>query len=254
MNLLQRGLISVRRHRRGCHRGRRVPLSSPPTTRRGENRASRWLVEEALRWLLDRPAIDRALLSVLRHPRALLVVASLIGLCLTAWSLASLFTVTSPPQAAAAPDVGRSSGIELAAVSTGALDEVQQGEREVLAVISAYNQASITAGVLGEPAHMAPYLAPEGAAWHQVDVEYQRREGRGETTDAALNRWGVLRIEVQHDTALVETQEQWDVVTSVGGEVISSRRGVLSRNSYQLRRSASGQWLIVAIETTPLVA
>jgi hypothetical protein len=191
---------------------------------------------------------------VLRHPRALLVAASLIGLYLTAWSLAPLFTVTSLSQAAAAPEVGGAGSIKLAAPSTGALDEVQQGEREVLAVITAYNQVSITAGVLGEPAHMAPYLAPEGAAWHQVDVEYQRREGRGETTDAALSRWGVLRIAVQHDTALVETQEQWDVVTSVGSEVISSRRGVLSRNSYRLRRSTTGQWLIVAIETTLLVA
>lgn len=250
MNLLQR----AGRRRCGRHRGRRVQLNSPPTALRSENRASRWLVEEALCWVLDRPAVNRGLLSVLGHPRALLVVASLIGLYLTAWSLAPLFTDTSPPQAAAAPEVGGSSGIELTASSTGALDAVQQGEREVIAVVTAYNQASITAGVLGEPAHMVPYLAPEGAAWHQVDVEYQRREGRGETTDAALNRWGVLRIEVQRDTALVETQEQWDVVTSVGGEVISSRRGVLSRNSYQLRRSASGQWLIVAIETTLLVA
>lgn len=200
------------------------------------------LAEGALRWALGRPAVDRVLRSLLRHPRALLAVVSLLGLWLTVWSLAPLFTAPSAPQVAASPP------------ASGVLDADQQREREVLAVITAYNQASITAGLLGDPAHLAPYLAPDGAAWRQVDAEYQRRAGRGETTDAALSRWGVLRIEVERDTALVETQEQWDAVTSVGDQVISSRRGVLLRNSYRLRRAASGGWLIVAIETTPLVA
>jgi len=52
----------------------------------------------------------------------------------------------------------------------------------------------------------------------------------------------------------VETQEQWDDIASLGGQVISSRRGVLTRNIYELRRSAAlGRWLITTISSTPII-
>ncbi|MEN9933895.1 MAG: hypothetical protein RLZZ387_474, partial [Chloroflexota bacterium] len=85
-------------------------------------------------------------------------------------------------------------------------------------------------------------------------AEFARRAQRGETSDAALVRWGVLRSVVDGDTALIETQEQWDVITSVGPSVVSSRRGVLVRNRYQLRRAAPGTWQIATVETTPVIS
>ena len=94
------------------------------------------------------------------------------------------------------------------------------------------------------------FLAPEGSAWAAVQAEYQRRATRGESHDPALTRWGVLRIAVTGDIATVETQEQWDDIASVGGQVISSQRGILTHNTYDLRRSPStGRWLITTVSS-----
>jgi hypothetical protein len=124
----------------------------------------------------------------------------------------------------------------------------------VLAVVAAYNQASIAAAVLNKADAMAPYLAPDGQAWAQIQAEYQRRATKGETHDPALTRWGILQIAVKSDTATVETQEQWDDIASVGGEVVSSKRGILTRNTYELRRSPSpGRWLITAVTSTLVI-
>jgi hypothetical protein len=61
-------------------------------------------------------------------------------------------------------------------------------------------------------------------------------------------------MEIASDTATIETQEQWDDIASVGGAVISSRRGILTRNQYQLRRApALGGWLITTIVSTPII-
>jgi hypothetical protein len=124
-------------------------------------------------------------------------------------------------------------------------------DQTVVNVVAAYNQASITAAVLGRADAMAPYLAPDGRAWADVQAEYQRRASRGETHDPALTRWGILRVAIDADTAIVETQEQWDDLTSVGGQVVSSQRGVLTQNVYHLRRAPSIEsWLISDITTT----
>src|SRR3954452_3764275 len=69
----------------------------------------------------------------------------------------------------------RGQAADLAAPSTG--------EAATLAVITAYNQASITAAVLGRADVMAPYLAPDGQAWADAQAEYARRSTRGETHD-----------------------------------------------------------------------
>jgi hypothetical protein len=129
-----------------------------------------------------------------------------------------------------------------------------EAHREVLAAVVAYNQASIAASLLGSPNVLAPYLTPDGEAWRQVQAEFARRAQRGEMSEAALVRWGVLRSVVDGNTALIETQEQWDVITSVGQSIVSSRRGVLVRNRYQLRYTVAGTWQIAAVETTPVIA
>jgi hypothetical protein len=128
------------------------------------------------------------------------------------------------------------------------------GDADVLNVVAAYNQASIAAAIVGRADVMAPYLAPDGATWAAVQAEYRRRAMRTETHDPALTRWGVLRIAVDSDTATVETQEQWDDVMSVGGQVVSSKRGILTRNTYTLRRASHlNRWLITDVTTTTII-
>ena len=121
-------------------------------------------------------------------------------------------------------------------------------------LIAAYNQASIAAAVLNRADAVAAYLAPDGNAWAEVQAEYQRRIRTGETHHPALSRWGILRVAVDTDTAIVETQEQWDDLTSVSGAVVSSKRGLLTLNVYHLRRVLQTErWLITAISTTDII-
>lgn len=197
-------------------------------------------------WLLARPLVDRPLSALLRTPRTLMATVAVAGLALTALTVLPLVFARSAPRST------HEMNVDQAAPPTAPADRPR--EEAVLAVIAAYNQASIAAGLLARADLLAPYLAPEGAAWRDVQAAYERRRARGETTDAALQRWGVLEVQVTGDTALVETQEQWDVVASVGGEIISSRRGVLTRNTYRLRRSPQAGWLIVSVDSTTLIS
>ena len=48
-----------------------------------------------------------------------------------------------------------------------------------------------------------------------VQAEYQRRISTGEIHHPALTRWGILRVAIDADTGIVETQEQWDDLTSI---------------------------------------
>ncbi|HWQ13902.1 MAG TPA: hypothetical protein VNL77_13975 [Roseiflexaceae bacterium] len=199
-------------------------------------------------WLASRPVVDRIAAALLRYPRVLMAMAGVLGALLVIGALLPLLAPAAAPRPAA--------GVASVAASpvTPTPPAAPDAQRAVLAVITSYNQASISAGLLMRPDLLAPYLAPDGEAWMAVQAEYERRQARGETADAALTRWGVLQIQVADDTATVVTQEQWDVVTSVGGEVISSRRGVLTRNAYRLRRSPTAGWLIVSVESMTLVA
>jgi hypothetical protein len=87
-----------------------------------------------------------------------------------------------------------------------------------------------------------------------VQAEYQRRIGRGESHEPALTRWGILSVTVDRDSATIETQEQWDDRTSIGGQLVSSQRGVLTRNTYALRAAPdTGRWLITTITTTTVI-
>jgi hypothetical protein len=124
---------------------------------------------------------------------------------------------------------------------------------EVLAIVAAYNQASITAAVLGRPDPMAPFVSPDSQTWADILAEYARRVTRGEAHGPTLTRWGVLRIAVHGDTATVETQEQWDDITSLGGQVVSSVRGLLTRNTYTLGRTATNNWQITNVISTPII-
>ena len=201
--------------------------------------------------ILALPRVDRALGHLLGHPRALQIAGILIGVMMVALTLRPLLW----PVAAPAEPAVSSSGPSIPVPATAPLAQpAANREEEMLNVVAAYNQASIAAAVLGRPDPMAPYLAPDGKTWTEVQTEYQRRAMRGETHDPALTHWGVLRIAVASDIATIETQEQWDDMISVGGQVVSSQRGILTRNSYTLRRSPSlGRWLITDVATTTLI-
>ncbi len=196
------------------------------------------------------PAIDHLLDWLLARPRVLQVMGLLVGICLVGLALRPLRSFAG----AVAPAAVEARAAQVA--PTGAMPAVPSGLTEEAAIdlVANYNQASITAAVLGRADVMAPYLAPDGSAWADVRAEYQRRATRGETHAPALTRWGVLRVAVNSDTATVETQEQWDDQTSVGGQIIRSRRGILTQNVYELRRVLAPQrWLITAITTTNII-
>jgi hypothetical protein len=219
-------------HRRRAAPALTTPPADPPPTPSALDRA------------LALPAIDSVLGRLLAHPHLVQITGALSGCLLIALTLRALFLPTLASAPLSAPVV--STQPQPLAPSTD--------DQAVVNVVAAYNQASITAAVLNRADAMAPYLAPNGRAWADVQAEYQRRARRGETHDPALTRWGILRMAVNADTAMVETQEQWDDLTSVGGQVVSSQRGILTHNSYDLRRSPSvGSWLITTITTTSVM-
>jgi hypothetical protein len=192
-------------------------------------------------------AIDHAIGWLLLRPRTLQVAGVVLGALLVTLALYPLLgsapvrSLTSPATPLAEPLTAQS------------FPRVDASEGELLAIVAAYNQASITAAVLGRPDPMAPYLAPDSQVWRDIQTEYRRRVARGEAHDPTLTRWGVLRIALHGDTATVETQEQWDDITSLGGQVVSSTRGILTRNSYILGRSATRAWQITDVTSTSII-
>lgn len=189
--------------------------------------------ERLLAWLLALPWLDRLLERWLRRPRLLTGAITLLGILLMVWSVVSLGRIT--PDAAAT----------VADASPAPRDAM-------LEHISAYNQASAIAAAQGRPDLLTPYLAVDGPAWRDIQQEYARRAATGERREATLVRWGVLETVMQADTAMVETQEQWDVITAVDGRVVNSRRGILTRNRYLLRMEGSA-WRIIDVTTTVLL-
>lgn len=204
-------------------------------------------LERVLAW----PPIDRALGWLLNRPAVLQGTAVLIGVAVVALALRPLIWPSDLPAPAGSPALPDLPALAAhAPVASPAVDS----EAAVLSVVAAYNQASITAAVLGRADVLAPYLAPASQPWAAAQAEYQRRATRAETHDPSLIRWGVLRVAVQGDAATVETQEQWDDTTSVGGQLVSSRRGILTRNTYTLRRAPDTQrWHITDVATTTLI-
>lgn len=206
--------------------------------------------------LLSLPAVDRLLGRALNHARLLQWLGALAGLALVALALRPLFVASASSAVAVEPLRENSSAMALEATPGHNADEHMTGseQSEILAVVAAYNQASITAAALGRVDVMAPYLAPDGPAWADVQAEYARRATRGETHEPTLTRWGVLHADVTGTTARIETQEQWDDVASVGGEVLSSQRGMLTQNTYTLRRNTTnGRWQITTVTSITVI-
>ena len=214
--------------------------------------ASRAQQAVAIDRILALPILDRALAGVLRHPRIVQWIGALGGLVMVALALRPVFLPLAEIRVGETPAIA---SVSVTPNRAADLAAPKMSEAAIVALITAYNQASITAAVLGRADVMAPYLASDGQAWADVQAEYARRSTRGETHNPALARWGILRTEIADDTATIETQEQWDDIASVGGAVISSRRGILTRSVYHLRHApAIERWLITTIVSMPIIA
>ena len=194
--------------------------------------------------VLALPALDHLFGRLLAHPRMLQVASILLGIAVVGLTLRPLLSLGAGHTPTRAPAVATTT------------PSAQPGtpEQDTIALVAAYNQASIAAAVLGRADALAPYLTPDGRAWAEAQAEYQRRAARGESHEPALTRWGVLRATVEDGSATVETQEQWDDRVSIDGQIVSSRRGIVTRNVYTLRRAPdTGGWLIAAVATDMVI-
>lgn len=225
------------------NRSRRRSMPSRQTRRQsGAVRAP--IAEDRLaRWLLARPAVDQLLTIALRYPRALIVAAIVTGAVLAIWHIVSL---QHAPEAT--PNLARAADVQ----GHPPPSPVMTTTDEVVHFLAAYNQASALAAAQGRADLLEPYLAPGGPAWQSAAAEYARRASAGERRDAALVRWGVLQNDLTSAGGWIDTQEQWDVVITVGGRIVSSRRGVLTRTRYWLRHDLDG-WRIVDAATTEVI-
>jgi hypothetical protein len=236
----QRHNRARRRYRRGLTRRTGAPPSTPP---------EHTIHDRILSWSLLNQALGRAL----EQPRALQIAGIVVGIAIIVLTMRPLIWPTSSQQMPA-NGTAPQHAVAPAPPATAGQSAPENDDADVLNVVAAYNQASIAAAIVGRADVMAPYLAPDGAAWAAVQAEYRRRATRGETHDPALTRWGVLRIMIDGDSATVETQEQWDDVTSIDGQVVSSKRGILTRNAYALRRAPHlNRWLITDVATTTII-
>ena len=192
-----------------------------------------WLIAHPMRW---RVAIGGLLVIVFGW---------------SAWSLIGLPESSSTQQMQPVVAVAPPAASGVPATPVAALSDADT----VLVVISAYNQASIAAGQTMRADLLQPYLAPEGRAWSQASTEFARRVRRGETADAELVRWGVVESTISNEQATMTTREVWNVITAVGGTIISSRRGTMTETTYTLRRDDYGSgWMITDVTTTVLIA
>ena len=137
------------------------------------------------------------------------------------WSPQPVRGTERPPTATATP-------------TTHPPDLLGDAAKQPLAVIAAYNAASIAAGTSGDRTLMDPYLLVESPVRQEIATEYARRERLSERHHAQLVRWGVVDHEEADGHARIVTQEVWDDVIVVAGSIVDERRGSLSRVTYDL--------------------
>lgn len=206
--------------------------------------------EQLAAQLLAAPPVSRALDALVVRPRLLQVAAT--GMCaLTVWAaVGAKAQPQSRPQEVGAwtPNAAQATNASFAIATPGEAEDA----RAAVEVVAAYNQASAEAARAGRVELLAAHTDQSGPAWVRVQAEYERRARADERRDAILRRWSVLAATQNGERARVETQELWDVVVMVEGQVAASRRGVLTRNVYELRRAPTG-WLVMDVATETIV-
>ncbi|MEN9935038.1 MAG: hypothetical protein RLZZ387_1617 [Chloroflexota bacterium] len=208
------------------------------------------LADALLHRMLALPAVERALNGALARPRVLQTTAA--GLCALLATISLAGGLGDSGRGATVPGSWPQAG-EAATSTPSALAE-QRGSPadQAIEAVAAYNRASIAAAALGDGGLLLPHLDPDGPARASAEAEYARRAPAGETRNATLRRWGVLRAEADGDVATVETQELWDLAVRERGRLVDSRRGVLTRNVYALRLR-SERWLITDVISDTLL-
>lgn len=190
--------------------------------------------------------INSVLNVLAAHPHLLQVAAICIGLLLVVQSLSGGGRVTpssTGPAAHMSP-----------APSTLATPQGSHCCADPLAVVEAYNSATIQAGASGSTDHMKHFVQPDSLVWQAIQQEFARRKEQGERHYATLVRWGLIKQAVTTTTAQIETQEHWDDLTEINGIPTDARRGMVRRIRYDLQREhAADPWRIVGITTTPVI-
>jgi hypothetical protein len=213
---------------------RRNDTVSPPGDR---------LVSIILAW----QPLDRLLTGAMGYPHAIMGVAGVCGMVIAIWSLTCFGDVIQDAE------YRDPSFIVQSVYANSSLSQpLPPVPDDMVRFLAAYNQASALAAMQGRADMLSSYLTPDGPAWRAVMREYARRAETGERHQATLVRWGVLASDTTPEGAWVDTQEQWDVIITIGERIVSSRRGILTRNRYVLRRDDDG-WRIVDIATTMLI-
>jgi len=222
---------------------------SPPqrAARRWNDTVSPPLSDRLVSIILAWQPLDQLLTGMMRYPRALMGVASVCGIVIAIWSLIRFGDVIRDTEYRDSLSIIQSAYTQLSPVHP--LPPVPD---DMVRFLAAYNQASVLAAMQGRADVLSPYLTPDGPAWQAVIQEYARRAETGERHQATLVRWGVLASDTTPEGAWVDTQEQWDVIITIGERIVSSRRGILTRNRYVLRRDDDG-WRIIDIATTMLI-
>src|SRR6266508_1200240 len=125
------------------------------TQRRFGRRAQRWNQARSRSLALD--MIDRLVRRLLAHPRILQAIGGMLGLVMVALALRPLILT----QAVSLPSTAATTTAPPARGSQPALDTPTQ--QAVIAVVTAYNQASIAAAVLTRPDALPPAQRAAGS-------------------------------------------------------------------------------------------
>ncbi len=222
---------------------------APPqrAARRRNDTVSPPLSDRLASIILTWQPLDRLLTGAMRYPRALMGVAGVCGIVIAIWSLTRFGNAIRDAEYR-----DSSSTIQSAYTHLSPAHPLPPVPDDMVRFLTAYNQASALAAMQGRAEILSSYLTLDGPAWQAVTQEYARRAETGERHQATLVRWGVLASDTTPEGAWVDTQEQWDVIITIGERIVSSRRGILTRNRYVLRRDDDG-WRIVDIATTMLI-
>lgn len=184
--------------------------------------------------------LDAVYAQAARRPRTLIAAGAGLGLALA-------FGVTAGKTSVPALVTARATAGSVASARP-------MQEHEPLAVVGAYNAASIAAAASGDAAPVLAFFADDSGEPDAIRVEFARRADNHERHRSTLVRWGVAEQAVRGNSALIETQEVWDDQVFRDGERVDSRRGTTMRIRYRLSRTgASAPWRIQAIDSSTVI-
>lgn len=195
---------------------------------------------------------DKLYERISRRPRSLVACGAGLGVALSV-----AVTAGRLPTASRHTPSGSSSAAATTAptaVATAPAAVGQAASAEPLAVVGAYNAASIAAAATGDVSLVLPFFADGSREPEAIDAEFARRAARGEQHRSSLVRWGVAEQQIFESSASIVTQEVWDDQIFRDGERIDSRYGTIMRIRYSLERAApSAPWRIQTIHSTVVV-